>query len=109
MERRVDAGPRRVLLAWQARLDLLERPWIVAEALRVLFEVRERRLGRLLVALDRRRFAESGHPVVLELDEHDLGGVLRAAGDDEGLGKLERGDPGREFHGLTLPSRNIEI
>ena len=69
---------------------------------RVLLEVRERRLGGLLVALDRRRLAEAGHAVVLDLDEDDLGGVLRAAGDDERLGELERRDPGGQLHDQRL-------
>jgi hypothetical protein len=110
VERRVDAGPRRELFARQARLDLLERPRVVAQGVGVRLEVGERRLGRLPVTVDRRRLAEAGDAVVLDLDEDDLGGVLRAAGYDERLGQLERRDPGRELHKSRpyLP-RNIEI
>ena len=43
--------------ARQPRADLLQRERVVAEKVPVLLDERERRLGRLVIALDRRRFA----------------------------------------------------
>ena len=103
MQRGVDRRARRGLLRRQAGLDLVERPGIVAELVGVRLEVGERGLGRLVVALDRRGLAVARDAVVLELDVDDVCSVLRAPRDDEGLGELDRRDPGREPHGGTLP------
>ena len=55
--------------------DLVERPRVVAEL--DALEPGERRVRRLVVALDRRGLAEPGDAVVPDLDLDDLGLVLR--------------------------------
>ena len=53
MQRRVDRSAGRELALGQARLDLLEGERIVSERVRDFLDVRESRLGRFLVAVDR--------------------------------------------------------
>src|ERR1700730_2289441 len=79
-------------------LDRIERKRIVAEQVGVLLDVRECGLCTLSVALDRRRLAEARHLAVLHLNEDDLRRVARLARDDEGLGQLQRRDPGGHLH-----------
>ena len=74
----------------ETRLDLLERPRIVAQGVRLRLEVRERRLGRLSVVRDRRRLAVARDAVVLELDVDDVRGVLQLREMTKRLGQLER-------------------
>ena len=95
VQRRVDRGARGELLARQPVEDLVERERIVAERVRVRLEVRERGLGRLVVAVDRRRLAEAARVAVPELDLDDLGLVLRLARDRERLGETQRRRRGR--------------
>ena len=61
VQRRVERALRRLLAVErrESRADLLERERIVADEVAVLLDERERRLGGLAVALDRRRFAPS--------------------------------------------------
>ena len=94
VERRVERRARSVLAGRQPRCDLVERPRVVAELDRL--EPGERRGGRLVVALDRRRLAEAGDVAVADLDLDDLGLVLRLARDDEGLGEPQRHGAGAQ-------------
>src|SRR5207249_5331915 len=66
-------------------------------------------LGRLVVALDRRRLPVAARPFVSDLDEDDLGLVGRPAGDDEGLGHPQRRDPGLELHADTLEPQRAAL
>jgi hypothetical protein len=79
VQRRVNRSARRRLFGRQARLDLLERPRILAQLVRQAVEVAKRRLGRLPVVSDGSRLAVPGDAVVLDLDVDDVRGVLRAA------------------------------
>jgi hypothetical protein len=101
----VDRRAGRELPARQPAHHLLERERVVAEIARDRLDVAERRLGRLVVALDRGRLPEPGHVAVPDLDLDHLGRVLRPARDREGLRQLERDDPGAQFHAGTLPER----
>src|SRR5439155_5938178 len=89
----------------EPRVDRLERERVVSEQRGRLLDERERRFGRLLVALDRGRLAVTGDALVRELDEHDLRLVRGAARDDERLRHPQRHDPGVELHGDTLEPR----
>ena len=100
VERRLDGRARRLLARRQRLADLLERPRIAAEL--DALQPGERRLRRLVVALDRGRLAEPGQAVVPDLDLHDLGLVLRLARDHEGLRQPERRDLRLELHGASL-------
>ena len=66
----------------------------------MLLDIRERRLRRLFVALDRRGLAVPAHAAVGELDVDYPLLVARAPGDDERLGELERRDAGGDLHGV---------
>ncbi len=55
----------------------------------MLVDERERRLGRLAVALDRRCLAVAGHAVVGHRDVDDVRVVGRLARDDERLGEVQ--------------------
>ena len=99
MERGVDGRARRELLAREALLDAVECPGVVAEEIGVLLDVRERRLGRLVVPLDRRPLPVADLAVVADLDLDDVHGVRGLPGDDERLGELQRRDPGGHVHG----------
>ena len=56
--------------------DLLERERVVADELPVSLDEGERALGRLAVALDRRRLPAALDPVVLDRDVDDVRPVL---------------------------------
>ena len=77
---------------------LFERERVVAERLRVLLHIGQRRLRRLAVVLVRRRLAVAVHAAVRQLNVDDLLRVDGAARDDEGLGELERDDPRLGLH-----------
>jgi hypothetical protein len=98
VERRVDRSPRGVLPLRQPLHDLLECERVVTEVAGNLLDVVQRRPGRLVVAVVRRRLTEASLSVVLELDPDDLGNLGRVACDDERLRELELHDPGREPH-----------
>src|SRR5581483_6636644 len=89
----------------EPRPDRLERERIVPEQVFRAFEERERRRGRLVVALDRIRLAEPADALVADLDDHGLGLVGGAARDDEGLRHPQRHRPGLELHADTLEPR----
>ena len=101
VQRRVDRRPRGELVVGQALHHVVQGERVVAEVARDALDERERRLGRLVVALDRRRLAEPGDALVPDLDLDDLGGVLRPARDRERLGELEGDDPGGQLHART--------
>ena len=69
---------------------------------RMLLDERERRLGSLVVAVDRRRLASTDVLAVPQLDLDDVLPVARLAGDHEGLRQLEADDAGVDVHTLTL-------
>jgi hypothetical protein len=104
VERGVDGSPRRELSGREPLHHLLERERVVAHELRVLLDVRLRRLGGLAVMIERLRLAEAGDAGVPELDDDGDLAVSRAAGDDERLRKLERDDPGGDLHGRNVPT-----
>jgi hypothetical protein len=68
----------------------------------MLLDIGERRLGRLLVAVDRRALPVAGDVAVANLDLHHLGNVSRVAGDHERLGELKHRDSGGGTHAPTL-------
>ena len=74
--------------------DLLQRERVVAEQVSVLLDERERRLRRLVVAVDRRRLAPTDVPVVAQLDLHDVLPVARLARDHERLRQARPDDGG---------------
>ena len=98
VERRVERRPCCVLLRREPGEDLVDRERIVAEQLGVLLHVRECRLRRLVVPVDRRRLAVPAHAAVHQLDLDDVLGVARAARNDERLRELEGDDPCRDLH-----------
>ena len=98
VQRCVDRGAGRELLPRESIEDVVERERIVAESVGLRLEVRERGFRRLVVALDRRRLAESGAAVVLDLDLDDVGLVVRLARDRERLGETKRRDAGAHLH-----------
>ena len=106
MERAVERGPGGVLSRRQPRLDLLERERVVAEQRRVLLDVGERGLRRLLVAVDRRALAVADDAVMPQLDLEHLLLVARLARDHERLGEAQGHDPGGQLHGSTLTLRS---
>ncbi len=72
----------------------------------MLLDERERRLGRLSVALDRRRLAAADVAAVAELDLDDVVPVARLPRDDEGLRQPEPDDVGADLHrGRLLSAR----
>src|SRR5579884_2024707 len=105
VQRRVDGRPGGELARGQPGQDLLERERIVAEELRDLVDVRERRLRGLVVALVRRRLAVAAHAVERDGHVYDVLRVARAARDDERLRELERDDARLDLHALRLASR----
>ena len=104
VERGVEGGSRGELARGQPRHHLLERERVVPEQLGVLLDVRPRRLGRLVVAVERLRLAEARHARVPQLDDDDVLRVARAARDDERLRQLERRDPRGDVHGRNVPT-----
>ena len=79
VERSVDRRAGRELARRQALQHLLERERVVPQQLRVLLEVRLRRLDGLVVAVDRLRLAEPGHARMPQLDDDGVLAVARAA------------------------------
>ena len=92
MQRGVEPGLRRLLTRSlrQPRPDRLERERVVAEQVAGVIQKRKRRVGRLVVALDRVRLAVAADAFMPDLDEDRLGLVGRAARDDEGLRHPQR-------------------
>ena len=78
--------------------DLLQRERIVAEQRAVLLDERERRLGRLVVALDRGGLAPADVAAVAQLDLDDVLPVARLARDHERLGQVQPDDGGLDLH-----------
>ena len=108
VERGVERRLRRLLARdrSQPRADLLERERVVAEQPGVLFHERERRLGGLVVALDRRTLAAAGHALVAQRHLHDVRVVGRLARDDERLGQLQPDDARLDLHAGRLRRRD---
>src|SRR4051794_25538826 len=102
MQSGVHGRPGSELLRRKALEDLVQRERIVSKRIGVRLEVRERRLRRLLVALDRSRLAVPHQAVVIDLDLYDLDLGLGPARDRERLLELERGDRGSQLHGRRL-------
>jgi hypothetical protein len=98
VERRVERGPRRPLAGLEPLLDLVQGEGVVAERVGRLFDVLQRGLRCLAVAVDRRTFTEAGDTVVPELYLHHVGSVVRLARDHERLREVQRGDSGRHVH-----------
>ncbi len=86
----------------EPRTDLLERERVVAEQRPVLLDERERRLGRLVVAVDRRRFTAADVRPVPQLDLDDVLPVAGLARDHERLRQPEADDAGVDVHTGTL-------
>ena len=104
MQRGVDGRAGGELARGQPLHHLLERERVVSQQLCVFLDVRPRRLGRLLVAVDGLRLAEARDTGVPELDDDHVLAVARAAGDDERLRQLERDDPRGDVHGRNVPT-----
>src|SRR5947199_4495433 len=64
----------------------------------MLLEIGKRALGGLAVVVDRRGLAEPGHGSVTQLDLCNMLRLRRPARDHEGLGEVERDDPGAQLH-----------
>ena len=62
----------------------------------------QRRLGRLLVAVDRCCLAAPHMPFVANLDLDDVIPVTRLARDHEGFGEVQPDDVGVDLHGGSL-------
>ena len=75
----------------------------------MLLDERERRLGRLVVALDRRRLAAADVRAVPQLDLDDVLPVARLARDHERLGQPEAGDGGFDLHAAAYFAAAIPI
>ena len=101
MQRRVERTFRRLLASDlpDPRADLLEGERIVADEVGVLLDERERTLGGLAVALDRRRLSPALGAVVLDRDVDDVRPVLRLPADHERLREVEANDLGADVHG----------
>ena len=100
VERAVERCLRRVLARnlGEALADLLQRERIVAEQRSVLLDERERRLGRLVVAVDRGRLAPADVAAVAHLDLDDVLPVARLTRDHERLGQPQPDDGGLDLH-----------
>ncbi len=100
MQRGVDRRLRGLLARGlgEPTTDLLEREGVVAQKVAVRFDERERRLGRLVVALDRRGLAMAGDPVMRDRDVDDVRNIGGLARDDERLGKTKLDDPRTDLH-----------
>jgi hypothetical protein len=107
VQRRVDRGPRGEFVVGQALHHVVQGERIVAELARDALHERERRLGRLVVPLDRRSLTEPGDVPVPDLDLDHVGRVLRPARDRERLGQLEGDDPGAELHTRTFAQGTV--
>jgi hypothetical protein len=68
----------------------------------VIVDEAQRRLGRLVVALDRRRLAMSLDALVSDRHMDDVRIVGRLAGDDERLRELQPDDPCVNLHQPSL-------
>ena len=100
MERSVERGLGGVLARdlGEPLADLLQGERIVAEQVSVLLDERERRLGRLVVAVDRRSLAPADVAAVAQLDLDDVLPVARLASDHERLGQAQPDDGGLDLH-----------
>jgi hypothetical protein len=94
----VDRGARSLFARWQAIVNLVQRPRVVAEQVAHLGEPYQRRRRRLAVVLDGRRLAAADEVAVPELDLDDVNRVPGLARDAERLGELERHLPGGDVH-----------
>ncbi len=107
VQRDVERRPCGELSSGQALHDLLDRERVVAERVRMLFDVCERRLRRFVVAVDRGRLAEAVDAAARQRELHDLLFVAGAARDHECLGELQGQDPRLGLHAgeatLALP------
>ena len=101
MQRRVERAFRRLLASDlpDPCADLLEGERIVADEADVLLDERERTLGGLAVALDRRPLPPALGAVVPDRDVDDVRPVLRLPADHERLRKVEANDLGADVHG----------
>ena len=93
----------------QPGADLLEREGVVAEQRGVLLDERERRLGRLVVAVDRRCLAPSHVGAVTELDLDDVLPVAGLSRDHEGLRETEPADGGLDLHARELTAARASL
>ena len=109
MQRGVERGLGGVLAGdlGQPRADLLEREGVVADQGGVLLDERERRLGGLVVAVDRRRLAAADVAVVMQLDLDDVLPVACLPRDHEGLGQAQPDDGGLDLHPGSLLRRGV--
>ena len=100
MQRAVERGLGRMLARdlGEPLADLLQGERIVAEQVPVLLDERERRLGRLVVAVDRRSLAPADVTGVAHLDLNDVLPVARLTSDHERLGQAQPDDGGRDLH-----------
>ena len=89
--------------------DLIQREGIVAELVRVRFEIRKGGRGVLVVTLDRRRLPHPDHASWRDLDLDDLHLGLRPPCDREGLLELEADDPGAQMHADTLGALHAPV
>ena len=89
----------------QPLADVLERERVVADDLAVVVHEPLRRLGRLVVAVDRRRLAVARDAVVRQRDVDDVRVVRRLARDDERLRQLQPDDPCLDLHLASLAGR----
>ena len=107
MERGVERGLGRVLARHVSPpgSDLLERKRVVAEQRAVLSDEGERRLGRLVVAVDRRRLTSSHMGSVLELDLNDVFPVACLSRDHERLCEAKAANGGDYLHAGSLLRR----
>src|SRR6187401_995040 len=94
----VDRGASRELLQREPLEDRIQREGIVAELVRVRFEIRKGGRGGLVVPLDRRRLPHPGRAVVGDLDLDDLNLGLRPARNREWLLELEADDPSAQMY-----------
>ena len=107
VQRCVDRGPRGELVVGQALHHVVQGERVVAEVARDALHERERRLGRLVIPLDRRSLTEPGDVPVPDLDLDHLRRVLRPARDRERLGELQGDDPGAELHAQTFAQGTV--
>ena len=89
----------------EALADVLERERVVSDERTVVVDEPQRRLRRLVVALDRRALAVAGDALVRDRHLYDVGVVRRLPRDDERLRERQPDDPGFDLHDPNLLGR----